>query len=53
MAEYRLTLTIQMTRAEQATFREGGSWVTNDGSTPGKNIARWEPCRPCGGKGTV
>lgn len=30
---------------------QGGSWVTNDGATPGKNIREWVPCSPCNGTG--
>lgn len=32
---------------------DGGSWVTNDGQTPGKNIREWVPCTNCKGRGTV
>lgn len=30
---------------------QGGSWVTNDGGTPGKNIREWVPCPGCSGTG--
>lgn len=30
---------------------QGGSWVTNDGGTPGKNIREWVPCSGCNGSG--
>lgn len=31
---------------------EGGSWITGDGQTPGKNIREWRKCVPCNGRGT-
>lgn len=30
---------------------QGGSWITNDGGTPGKNIREWVPCAGCNGSG--
>ncbi|WP_143831899.1 hypothetical protein [Nocardiopsis sp. CNR-923] len=30
---------------------QGGSWETNDGGNPGRNIGRWVPCPGCKGTG--
>ncbi|MFD6096116.1 hypothetical protein ACFVWN_06735 [Nocardiopsis flavescens] len=32
---------------------QGGKWVTNDGKSKGKDIARWVPCVGCKGTGKV
>ncbi|WP_306368271.1 hypothetical protein [Nocardiopsis sp. CC223A] len=32
---------------------QGGKWVTNDGSSKGKDLARWVACTGCGGTGKV
>ncbi|MEU0492543.1 hypothetical protein ABZ249_25230 [Nocardiopsis sp. NPDC006139] len=32
---------------------KGGKWVTNDGKSKGKDIARWVACTGCKGTGKV
>ncbi|GHC96217.1 hypothetical protein GCM10007079_48530 [Nocardiopsis terrae] len=32
---------------------QGGTWVTSDGSSPGKNISRWVACTACNGTGAT
>jgi DnaJ-class molecular chaperone len=32
---------------------QGGTWITRDGQTPGKNLQQWVACAACKGTGTV
>ncbi|GAB7100700.1 hypothetical protein JCM3263A_21750 [Thermobifida fusca] len=34
-----------------ACHGKGGTWVTQDGASPGKNLVRWVACQACNGTG--